>query len=334
MRIIIVFFLIALLFSSCSNLNDSDIQTDHGDITSSQPTKQDSMEDVKDSGFTAQITDYSDGVLTYMTDSQHQAQIDPRCFENDTYVEGEKQLSEHIISKCKTEKICANIRLNQNGDIIVNCDVISCNGEYFDNLMLNKEKSSGTIEDNEASMRRISGSKYEIYKGNEKLIADINDLNNYYKADLPDQLDRIVFEGYRLNSGELIIQSISAFSGVDEMGSYIYDPLTNEDKYSFFGTISELSEEYAVVLLNDSKTTCKVPYYYNDGKLENGMQVMVTLNASPELYNSGKEYTDDFAVFHTDPKEYNIYDYDTSELAFAQYNKSRINEYIYKKRKN
>ena len=333
MRVVFVLLIIAALLSSCANSADDDLSSVQTDESSSQCADEKSNSGISETAenqtFTAQRTDYSDGVVTYMTDSQHQVEIDPRCFENETYIQGEKLLSESIISKCKTEKICADIRLNQNGDKIISCDVISCNGEYFDNLMLNKGKSNGTIEDDEASMRRISGSKFEIYKGNEKLTADINDMDNIYKADFPDQLDRIVFDGYRLNSGSFILLSISVYSGIDEMGSYIYDPLTNEDKYSFFGTISELSEEYAALLLNDSKTTCKVPYYYKDGELETGMQVMVTLNAPPELYNSGESFTDDFAVFHTDPNEYDPYDRDINDLAFAQYSKSNINEYVY-----
>ena len=327
MKEVFVLPALAVLLTSCAVFCDGDSSNMQPEGSSLQFAVGESKESAQNQTFNAQIIDYSDGVLIYVTDSQHKAQTDPHCFENDTNTEGGKLLSERIIAKCKTEKIYADIRLDKSGDRIVSCDVISCNGEYFDNLMLNK--GGETIESDEASMRRISGSIFEIYKGSEKLTADINDLESYYKADFPDQIDRMIFEGYRLNSGSFILLSISVFSGIDEMGSYIYDPPANENKYSFFGTIREISGDRAEFLLSDKKTVCDVPCCYTDGELKDGMQVMVTLNAPAALYGSGDSYKDEFAVFHTDANEYDPCGYGFDELAYAQYSNSQKSRYIY-----
>ena len=90
-----------------------------------------------------------------------------------------------------------------------------------------------------------------------------------------------------------------------------------------------MTEGRAKVLLNDGKTVCDVPTYYNDGELSEGLEVMVTLDAEPSLFGSKKEYKSEFAVFYTDPEVYNYRHFDFGTLAYAKHSDSDITKFIY-----
>ena len=322
MRSAIIGLLAALLLSACSESAESGDER-HNTAVSSVESEEPAEADY----FEAQIISYENGVLTYETDRQHSAEMDPRSFENDSFTAGTKQLSQLIISRFQPN-VTGRIRLDVNGTRVISCDVITPNGEYYNNSMLS-DNYTGSIEDSEGTMKRINGCIYEISAGSNKITADLNDLESLYKYDFPDRLDRIVFEGYKAKKGGFIIQSLSVFSGIDEMGSYIYDPLTNDDKYSFFGKVKSLKDGLAEIILTDEKTICLLPDYYTDGDLSENMSVMVTLNAGPELYGSGEKYEDSFAVFHTDPERFNRSKRDISELAYARYKNEYSAELIY-----
>ena len=326
MKNTIIVILTALLLSACAGGDHSSTPASNEPVYQAEENSKASLPDTAaDAGFKARITGYAGGVLTYITDTEHKAAVDPHCFENDS----DGRLSGLIIAKHTEEEIYAIIKLDRNGDRIISCDVITPNGDYFNNTMLKKGDKGTSIEDDEVSLRRTGGSLCELYNGYETVTADLNDLESSYKADLPEQLDRVIFEGYRLTGGSFILQSLSVFSGIDEMGSYIYEPLTVRNKYSFFGTVQSLAEGRARVLLTDGRTLCDVPAYFNDGELKEGMQVMLTLNAAPSLFRSGKEYKDEFAVFHTDPAEYNYSGCDFAKLAYARYNETDVTKYDY-----
>lgn len=332
-RAIVLLLIAAAVLSSCNNIQDQSSVSNSAYESSSAAKDKTSKAESPDSGvineFEAKITDYSDGILTYVTDTEHKAVMDPRCFENDIYIKGLNLLSELIICNRYSEEIYGKIKLSADGTKVVSCDVISLNGDDFNNTMLSDDKLT-SIEEDEVNMRRIKGSVYELYNDNGSITADLNDLDNIYKADFPDSLERIVFSGYRFNSGNFIIQNISEFSGIDEeMGSYIYDPVTNLDKYSFFATVQSLSEERASVILNDGVTVYDIPTYYNDGMIKENMQVMITLNAAPSLFGSGEKYKDDFAVFYTDPDIYNYGGRDFNTLAYAKHSSDNISEFVY-----
>ena len=326
MKDTIIVILTALLLSACAGGDHSSTPASNEPVYQTEENSKASLPDTAaDVGFKVRITGYAGGVLTYITDTEHKAAVDPHCFENDS----DGRLSGLIIAKHTEEEIYGIIKLDRNGDRIISCDVITPNGDYFNNTMLKKGYKDTSIEDDEVSLRRTGGSLCELYNGYETVTADLNDLESCYKADLPEQLDRVIFEGYRLTGGSFILQSLSVFSGIDEMGSYIYEPLTVRDKYSFFGTVQSLAEGRARVLLTDGRTLCDVPVCLNDGELKEGMQVMITLNAAPSLFDSGKEYKDEFAVFHTDPAEYNYSGFEFTKLAYAQYNETYVAKYDY-----
>lgn len=47
-----------------------------------------------------------------------------------------------------------------------------------------------------------------------------------------------------------------------------------------------------------------MPTYYCDGELSEGLEVMVILDCSTDLFGSGKSESFDYAVICTDPAEY------------------------------
>ena len=279
-----------------------------------------------------EVISYEDDTLSFVRDDETLSlKMSPELFANDTYTRGKKTMSEKIISNNFGLETKGYIRLDGKGNIKY-CDVFKANGDQFDSSMT---APSGTpYEKTFMNMKRIKGSKYEFSNSYTTFTADLNELSNDLKADYGEEQQGVEVSGYRFKTGEVMIESISIFDHEETVGGetqYYFTMLDNYDKYSFFGTVKSLSEDRASVLLTDGKTLCDVPTYYTDGELKKGMEVMVTLNAGAELFGSGKEYRDDFAVFHTDPAEYNTSESGFSELAYAQYDKVNIFDYIYTK---
>ena len=279
-----------------------------------------------------EVISYEDDTLSFVRDDETLSlKMSPELFANDTYTRGKKTMSEKIISNNLGLETKGYIRLDGKGNIKY-CDVFKANGDQFDSSMT---APSGTpYEKTFMNMKRIKGSKYEFSNSYTTFTADLNELSNDLKADYGEEQQGVEVSGYRFKTGEVMIESISIFDHEETVGGetqYYFTMLDNYDKYSFFGTIKSLSEGRAKVLLTDGKTLCDVPAYYTDGELAAGMEVMLTLNAEPSLYGSGKEYRDDFAVFHTDPAEYNTSGSGFSELAYARYDQVDIYDYIYTK---
>ena len=67
-----------------------------------------------------------------------------------------------------------------------------------------------------------------------------------------------------------------------------------------------MSDGKATFILNDGKTVCTAPTYFNDGEVTEGAQVMVTLDEDTSLYGSGESKEYDFAVFYTSPDTYDF----------------------------
>ena len=279
-----------------------------------------------------EVISYEDDTLSFVRDDETLSlKMSPELFANDTYTRGKKTMSEKIISNNFGLETKGYIRLDGKGNIKY-CDVFKANGDQFDSSMT---APSGTpYEKTFMNMKRIKGSKYEFSNSYMTFTADLNELSNDLKADYGEEQQGVEVSGYRFKTGEVMIESISIFDHEETVGGetqYYFTMLDNYDKYSFFGTVKSLSEDRASVLLTDGRTLCDVPAYYTDGELKEGMEVMLTLNAGAELFGSGKEYKDDFAVFHTDPKEYNTSGCELSELAFARQDEVNIFDYIYTK---
>ena len=57
---------------------------------------------------------------------------------------------------------------------------------------------------------------------------------------------------------------------------------------SFFGTVQTIGDNTAEIKLTDGKTVCTVPTYYCDGELSEGLEVMVILDCSTDLFRERK----------------------------------------------
>jgi hypothetical protein len=285
--------------------------------------------------FVAKILGYENEQLTYEYEGETvTVKMPPENFANDSYTKGLKQMSQLIINNDFGEEVMGYIKLNYDGTQAVYCDVKSPNGEDFSNGMLYTGAKTLTIEESEVTMTRIKGSIFKLSNEFGSVTADLNLLNNIEKGNFPDKLDRVIFSGYKFNSGNFIPESVNVFERTDNINNtiqYSYSNYYDDENYSFFGVIQSLENDRATVLLNDSKTLCDVPTYYNDGELYEGGQVMITLESDSELFGSGEEYYSDYAVFHTDPTEYNYPEYDFETLAYAQHSKNDITRYIYTK---
>lgn len=202
------------------------------------------------------------------------------------------------------------------------------NIEYFDNRSFHEymKLTNPKVEDAEMHLER-HGSKVTLTGNYGSVECDINDLNSRSKGNIPEEADRIVFTGIKLPDGHIILEHLAHFDHEEE-GKYgkeiSYAPYFNSDQIMFCGTVQSLADERATVLLNDGKTTCDVPTYYNDGEMKEGQRVLVTLEADKSLYNSGEQYKADYAVFITHLEWYGGEEYDFSQLAYAQPNKERV----------
>ena len=255
-------------------------------------------------------------------------------FKKEYFIEEEKYplihtsdcISVMIINNKLGERVTGVLEVNEDITEAFSCDVVGNNGEPIDEFSDVTDK----IDENELfKAERVNGSIYTLKSCKHTLSFDVNSLPSIYKGNIPEDIP-ICFSGYVFSDGWLISEPLETID-IDDYTDIKYSQITNQNKISFFGTVKSLSEDRAAVLLTDGKTLCDVPAYYTDGELKEGMEVMATLNAGPELYGSGNEYKDDFAVFHTDPKEYNTSGCELSELAFAKYDEVNIFDYIYTK---
>ncbi len=317
--------ILAVLMTSCADVTVSESSGEKPVTTEQSSTA--SGASVPNEVFDAVINGYSEGILTFTSDKEYSLPMDVRCFENDSYTAGLNLLSELIIDNPFSEKVLGRVQLSFDGTKVISCDVISPNGEFFNNTMFYTGTEPLPPEKTEARMRRLGGSACELYNDYGKLTADLNDLDSYCKYDFPEALDRVMFDGYRFKSGKFILRRISVFSEVTDEGGLSYRVPDCRDKYSFFGKIRSVKDGRAEVLLTDGKTLCSVPTYYTDGKLKEGTEIMLTLNAGPSLYGSGEKYKADHAVFITDLEAHGIRPENFDSYAYARSSETDVTKY-------
>ena len=283
----------------------------------------------------AKIISYENEMLTCEYDGgEHSLPLPIKVLDDTPYDRG-KTVAEKIIDNRFGITIYADLYMNLAGTIY-RCDIYKPNGIEMctNNSYFGDKTKDKKLNETEMTLKRTGGSKVELSNQFGNISADLNDMASLYKGDIPDYAERIGFSGVRFKDGELMLTMVRVYvRDEDSPGGPVptYEAYTCKDKYLFFGTVQSLSEGRAKVLLTDGKTLCDVPIYYTDGELAAGMEVMLTLNAEPSLYGSGKKYKDDFAVFHTDPAEYNTSGSGFSELAYARYDQADIFDYIYTK---
>lgn len=72
-----------------------------------------------------------------------------------------------------------------------------------------------------------------------------------------------------------------------------------------------------------------MPTYYCDGELSEGLEVMVILDCSTDLFDSGKSESFDYAVICTDPAEYDPSGHEFGNIAYAKADSNNLGRFIY-----
>ena len=236
--------------------------------------------------------------------------------EDIVYYPGSKLHSEQIINNKLGEKVTAVLTVDEGITKIKLCDVIGQNGKVFSN--------SGGI----CTMTRTGGSACEFTDPQRTLKADLNDLIVYQKINYPEEVDDVVYVGYLFKDNNFILNQLYV-AEYDENGEKNYEEQLNRDYPSFFGTVQTISDNVAEIKLTDKKTVCTVPTYYCDGELSEGLEVMVILDCSTDLFESGKSESFDYAVICTDPAEYNASGREFGNLAYAKADSNNLGRFIY-----
>lgn len=238
-------------------------------------------------------------------------------FKDDIVYYPESKLhSEQIINNKLGEKVTAVLTVDDGITKIKLCDVIGQNGKVFSN--------SGGI----CTMTRTGGSACEFTDPQRTLKADLNDLIVYQKINYPDEVDDVVYVGYLFKDNNFILNQLYV-AEYDENGEKNYEEQLNRDLPSFFGTVQTIGDNTAEIKLTDKKTVCTVPTYYCDGELSEGLEVMVILDCSTDLFDSGKSESFDYAVICTDPAEYDPSGHEFGNLAYAKADSNNLGRFIY-----
>ena len=232
------------------------------------------------------------------------------------YYPGSKLHSEQIINNKLGEKVTAVLTVDDGITKIKLCDVIGQNGKVFSN--------NGGI----CTMTRTGGSACEFTDPQRTLKADLNDLIVYQEINYPDEVDDVVDVGYLFKDNNFILNQLYV-AEYDENGEKNYEEQLNRDLPSFFGTIQTIGDNTAEIKLTDGKTVCTVPTYYCDGELSEGLEVMVILDCSTDLFDSGKSESFDYAVICTDPAEYDPSGHEFGNLAYAKADSNNLGRFIY-----
>ena len=232
------------------------------------------------------------------------------------YYPGSKLHSEQIINNKLGEKVTAVLTVDDGITKIKLCDVIGQNGKVFSN--------NGGI----CTMTRTGGSACEFTDPQRTLKADLNDLIVYQEINYPDEVDDVVYVGYLFKDNNFILNQLYV-AEYDENGEKNYEEQLNRDLPSFFGTIQTIGDNTAEIKLTDKKTVCTVPTYYCDGELSEGFEVMVILDCSTDLFDSGKSESFDYAVICTDPAEYDPSGHEFGNLAYAKADSNNLGRFIY-----
>ena len=134
--------------------------------------------------------------------------------------------------------------------------------------------------------------------------------------------------GYLFKDNNFILNQLYV-AEYDENGEKNYEEQLNRDLPSFFGTVQTIGDNMAEIKLTDKKTVCTVPTYYCDGELNEGLEVMVILDSSTDLFGSGKSESFDYAVICTDPAEYDPSGHEFGTLAYAKADSNNLGRFIY-----
>lgn len=320
MKKIIPFLITAIILSSCAEAQSSSeaepSQTTTSTVTTTTTAPKAAIPEKK-IRISAEVISYKDGQLTFTYNGrEYVLPMERSCFELKTTYIGlftkssppdpyYKMLPEKIIDNELGEKISAVLTVDEAVTEISECDVITPNGKVYVGHGTGYEdvNHDGSVD---YKFRRTGSTACEFYNDARTFSADLNDLPSYLKMKYPTEIgDIFSFEGYLFKDGKFILndfrtENTSYYS--EELGAYTSEGYTLYlQKYNktnfFFAAVQKITGDKATFILNDGKTVCTVPTYYNDGELKDGMQVIVMLDEDVSLFGSGAQKEYDYAVF-------------------------------------
>lgn len=312
----IVFSAVIFLTSCEENKPQSDLSA--VDRVSNMPESTVSKPSSEFENITVETEKYENEQLTFTYEGKsYTLPLSRDNFKDDiVYYPGSKLHSEQIINNKLGEKVTAVLTVDDGITKIKLCDVIGQNGKVFSN--------SGGI----CTMTRTGGSACEFTDPQRTLKADLNDLIVYQEINYPDEVDDVVYVGYLFKDNNFILNQLYV-AEYDENGEKNYEEQLNRDLPSFFGTVQTIGDNTAEIKLTYKKTVCTVPTYYCDGELSEGLEVMVILDSSTDLFGSGKSESFDYAVICTDPAEYDPSGHEFGNLAYAKADSNNLGRFIY-----
>ena len=312
----IVFSAVIFLTSCGENKPQSDLSA--VDSVSNMPESTVSKPSSEFENITVETEKYENEQLTFTYEGKsYTLPLSRDNFKDDiVYYPGSKLHSEQIINNKLGEKVTAVLTVDDGITKIKLCDVIGQNGKVFSN--------SGGI----CTMTRTGGSACEFTDPQRTLKADLNDLIVYQEINYPDEVDDVVYVGYLFKDNNFILNQLYV-AEYDENGEKNYEEQLNRDLPSFFGTVQTIGDNTAEIKLTDGKTVCTVPTYYCDGELSEGLEVMVILDSSTDLFGSGKSESFDYAVICTDPAEYDPSGHEFGNLAYGKADSNNLGMFIY-----
>ena len=311
----IVFSAVIFLTSCGENKPQSDLSA--VDSVSNMPESTVSKPSSEFENITVETEKYENEQLTFTYEGKsYTLPLSRDNFKDDiVYYPGSKLHSEQIINNKLGEKVTAVLTVDEGITKIKLCDVIGQNGKVFSN--------SGGI----CTMTRTGGSACEFTDPQRTLKADLKDLIEYNEINYQHQVYDVVYVGYLFKDNNFILNQLYV-AEYDENGEKNYEEQLNRDLPSFFGTIQTIGDTTAEIKLTDGKTVCTVPTYYCDGELSEGLEVMVILDSSTDLFGSGKSESFDYAVICTDPAEYDPSGHEFGTLAYAKADSNNLGRFI------
>lgn len=281
---------VSLLMLSACEENDNSSGTKDTTTMTTRPRPQSYYYDEdQPEMLTVKPKSYTDGMLTYEYEGKEYTLPLEFSVINDPFNLNRPSVSERVIQNYRDDGFTAEIILDDKKENIIFFDILRCNG-------ITQYSCSET-----PTLRRVSDTELELTDGGTAFRIDMNDMTTYYKGSIPLNTEiKASFFGYRMKGDRLI----PLYLGLADSADSAEFNLTTEGMIAFCGTVQSITDKRAAVILNDDKTVCDVPCVLTDGELSVGQKVAVILDEDKSLYDSGRAYKGDYAVFVTLYKDY------------------------------
>ncbi len=313
--------------SESSALPEASSEASSAESSESLSDGQNSSVPEKTIAVTAEVISYKDGVLSFEHEGrEYSLPFDRDSFDNETYLPDERgpRLSEMVINNKLGEKVQAKLAMNEEMTKIKKCDVINTNGSLYEGMtpIMNDYTVN---EDMLYKLTRKEKSLCVISNKHEAFECDLNDLPLLWKIDYPEEVFPVLPDFYRFKDGKVFLYNLGLNIEVTESRVGGEMNLDTFDMYGrrtgFFAAVMSVNDDSINVLLNDGKTLCTVPSWYNDGgELKTGAQIMVMLSSDSSLFGAGGEHSFEYAAISTDPDYFKRSTDKFEDIAYAVFN--------------